>query len=191
MKKSIMLVAFLVIALSASSAWANANLVVNPGFESGSLVPGWVGGNSVESCFTFGISCNSGNFYLAFGAVGGVATTSQDIPTIVGNTYTFSAWEASDGALPNEFQMSWGGNIILDLVNQSAHGYELFSFQETATAAVTTIGLGGRNDPAFDGVDDVSVVSPEPASLSLIGNGTGFLTVGVYFLRRRKANVAE
>src|SRR5262249_2323578 len=55
-------------AFAAGICEVGTNLVQNCGFESGSLGPGWTGGNSVNPSGTFGIPSNSGGFYLSLGA---------------------------------------------------------------------------------------------------------------------------
>lgn len=87
--------------LLCSSVGARAgDLIVNGGFESGSLTPGWAGGNIVETSGTFGIPSNSGNFYLAFGAVGGDSNTFQTVTDIPGQKYDLQFFYFRDAPRP-------------------------------------------------------------------------------------------
>ena len=172
--------------LLAGPALANPNLVTNPGFETGDLT-GWSGNGAHVNGSSYDEGVNSGSYAAFFGHVGSVAPISQVIATTAGQAYTFSFYFASDGGTPNEFQAYFDGTQVFESLNAPAFGYTLESFNVVASTASTAITFSGRNDPTYQGLDDVSVVAastavPEPATLALVAGG--LLALGV--LRRRQ-----
>jgi hypothetical protein len=172
------------------SLTARADLLVNGGFESGSLSPGWGGGNSVEPSGTFGIPSHSGTYFLAFGSVGGDSVTSQTVSDTVGQSYDLQFFYFRDGATPSDLNVRFDGVLIYSEVNSPAHGWVQHDFTVVGTGT-DTVSFGARNDPAFDGLDDVSLNAigaavPEPTSAALLGIGIGFSFTGVCGWRLRK-----
>ncbi len=179
MKSIIGLVGAIALLVMLSSAPLRAgNIVTNPGFETGDLT-GWVF-TAAASGTDFTVSsidgAHSGSFEADFGGVssGYYDTISQMLPTVAGQSYTFSFWLASDDPEDNGQQVFWDGNSILSLTN-FAQGYVFYSFTEAASTSSTTIAFAGYNTPAWNGVDDVSVdgatSAPEPSSMILLGLG--------------------
>ena len=184
---------------ASSPAWSQSicdgvsgNLVVNCGFETGNT-SGWTLGG--DTTFT-GVSGppynNSGNFGLFEGPVGSDGSISQ----LVGDNstnYEISFYLMSEGGAPNSFTASWNGNTLLSLVDAQAFGYTLYTFDVTGNsgAGSNSLVFTFRQDPAFWGLDDVSVVNrggttPEPSSLLLLGSG--LLAVGGVVRRKLRAN---
>jgi hypothetical protein len=98
-----------VAAILASAAPAAANIVVNPGFESGSLAP-WVSNTSSSDPWTIGPTAtqvHSGNFDASTGCVGPQCTDQtnlatagylyQDLTTVSGNIYNLTFWFGGAG----------------------------------------------------------------------------------------------
>jgi hypothetical protein len=143
------------------------NLVINGSFESGDF-SGWTlvtsnkgGGTHVDPAMDFaGVHYppHSGTFDAAFGNPFDLDTISQTLSTVPGTTYELSYWMYSDGLYPNEFRVSWGGNILSDLTNVTGPGYRQYTFDVTATAATTNLQFGGFNGPGWMLLDDISVV---------------------------------
>jgi hypothetical protein len=177
---------------------ARANEVVNPGFETGDF-SGWTlsgntdGNTRVVGNFN-GHSPHSGNFYAALGAVGSlnVIRQSTDITTVPGDVYEVSYWMYSDGRTPNEFDVEFDGNTLFSAQNIPAHDWQLFTYDVTAGGSSAVLEFDSRNDPAYLGLDDVSVTDLGPAGEPVplpktAWGGLGLLSLlGVHQVRRRR-----
>jgi hypothetical protein len=176
---------------------ANANLVSNGGFESGTyctsgngVLAGWSGDGAFQNdaaCVGAAWVAHSGSMSAAFGFVGTLGSISQDLATVVGQSYHLTYFMASDNWTPNQFVVSVDG---VELFNQSNIGggfeYVQYDFDFVATDSATTLTFSGRDDPAWLRLDDVSVEAngtvPEPTTLALLG----LAVIGMGAARRRK-----
>ena len=144
-------------------------LVQNGGFETGDWT-GWTfGGNSANSFVTrhdYPINNpHSGNYFAALGDQYSLAYLSQTAPTLAGQSYLLSLWMNSpDGSTPNEFNVSWNGTTLTDLVNMPKLGWTNLQFIVTATSGSTVLQFGERDDNSILGLDDVSL-TPIPAAI--------------------------
>lgn len=177
------------------SASAFANLVENPGFETGSFAPEWttVLAASGSNLSVFGLP-NSGTNAAAFGASDGLDDAIlQTLVTSAGQQYTFSFWLDASQGVEGNFMALWDGSQIFS-TGAVAGGYQFYSFLETASSNTTVIGFAGNTPPSFYNLDDVCVDSPagncaaaaavpEPSSLWLMMAGS--LALG--FARKRWA----
>lgn len=50
--------------------------------------------------------------------------------------------------MPNEFQVSIGGDLVFDQTDMGIFGYTQYTFNYTATETTTTIPFGVREDPS-------------------------------------------
>jgi hypothetical protein len=105
---------------------------------------------------------------VALGPLGSLGYLSQTLPTFAGQNYLLSLWldspNISGTATPNEFSVSWNGNIIFDQPNMGKIGWTNLQFIVTATGPSTVLQLGFRDDPYYLGLDDISVTPvPVPA----------------------------
>ena len=185
MKKALLLVAAL---LTASAV--HANLVVNPGFETGDFT-GWTqfGNTSFTGVSgTFGeVAPHSGSNQAYFGAVGSVGGIEQTISVTPGQTYQISAWVYNFGGTPSEVQVIWGGDIIADVINPPACPYTLFT--GTVVATSSTVAFGFQQDPSYFLLDDISVTAvPEPTTT--IAGALLLLPFGVNALRMIRRRTA-
>jgi hypothetical protein len=168
---------------------ARADLVVNGGFETGDF-SGWtvsdinfahIVGNGLQ---------HSGNFAAQLGTANDISTVSldQNIATTAGHTYSLSFWLANDGGTFNEFIAAFNG-VITDMTLPTPQGYTHYTFDNLVAAGdTTTLVFIFSHDSSFFRFDDVSLVdttvTPEPASLTMLG--IGVLGAAGYALRRRK-----
>jgi hypothetical protein len=87
------------------------------------------------------------------------------VPTFAGQSYLLSLWmDSPDGETTNEFNVSWNGNTLFDLVNLPKLGWTNLQFIVTATGSSTVLQIGARDDLSYLALDDVSVI-PIPATL--------------------------
>jgi hypothetical protein len=188
--------ALLISALAVSSRAMASNIVLNPGFETDAFAP-WVANPS--SSFPWVVTgpsgdAHTGQFYASTGCVGAQCMTPdpdprgawlyQDLATTSGATYNLSFWYAPEAGFTNDLAVLWNGVQVLDILNSGAgFNFNLFTVSGlVAPGATTRLEFLGRQDPGFDGLDDVCVdrpgsdcagaaAVPEPASLVLLGSG--------------------
>ena len=164
---------------------ARANLITNPGFETGDF-SGWIQFGNVGFTGVDGGLPHSGSFSAFLGPVGSLGFLSQTLATTPGQGYDLRYFLQSDGGTPNQFQVSWNGSVISNQSNLAAFGYTEFDFLNLlATSPTTPLVFGFRNDPGFLHLDDVAVnATPEPTTLLLLG--TTMTGLGLARWRRRR-----
>jgi hypothetical protein len=191
------LVPVLVAAVLGLTSMAHANLITNPGFETGDFT-GWTQFGNVGFTFVDG-SPHSGSSAAWLGPVGSLGFLSQTLATTPGVRYNLSFFLQSDGATPNQFQVTWNGSVSFDQTNLAAFGYREGNFlgltdgpflNLLATSTTTPLVFAFRNDPGFFQLDDVVVnATPEPTTLILLG--TTIAGIGLARLRRRRRKQQE
>jgi len=177
-------------------------LVSNGGFETGDFTDWTLSGNATNMFVTGSpIFVYDGNYSAGLGAIGSLGYLSQTVPTVSGQSYVLSFWlENANGGLPNEFNVSWNGNIIYDQTNLPPFNWTNLQFTNTATGTSSTIQFGFRNDPQFFGLDDVSltptatVAPPAFQMLTLTGNTFAFswnAVTGTVYQLQYKTNLLQ
>lgn len=189
-----------VIALALAAVHSHAqNLLVNGSFDSGDLYYshgkeyGTLDGWTVIGHYTdMSAPVESGPQALNLNDGmtdnnGGLAILSQSVSTVVGDTYTFSAWiEADANGANNELDFLWNGATALQNENFSTDGYQEFMVNVTATAAATVLGFAHGNNNGQLYLDNASLTLaapvPEPAATTLAVFGGA----GLILIRRQK-----
>ena len=140
------------------------NLLLNPGFELGSVGPNtptdWTYLKSFGATFAGVVSTttpHSGSNEYFDGAVQAYDGITQGIATIIGDTYNVSFWLNDDGGLTTFSRLSTNGNVT----NTGGNGIDLLVYE----GAIPTL-------PPI----------PEPPLYVLMG--VGLATIG--WLRRRR-----
>ena len=180
--------AAVVLCLAAVTAHATPNLVTNGDFATGNLsswnVSGWFASSNTAGVTPF----PGDNYFASTGCVNHYCTLSQTLSTSPGGTYDLSfAFNpgmnvSSSGA---DTQIFWDGTMVAD-VGLGALGWTVFTIDNLlASSASTTLQFSGYQNPAYNGVDAVSVVAvPEPLSIALLGMG-----LAAFGLSRRRKSV--
>jgi hypothetical protein len=164
-----------------------ANIVLNPGFETGSFSP-WVPYGDSDTSVCGGACAHTG----AWGAeIGGNSSgfIPQTLATTPGADYGLSFWIAdhSDYTGTHAFEVWWGGNLIHFEGAGGGNAWTRQEFPVTASGASTDLEFYFHTySSGYYYFDDVSVEQvaggvPEPSSLILAGLGVAALV-----LRRRK-----
>jgi hypothetical protein len=166
------------------SAWAlaglqaYANLVQNPGFETGSFTS-WTIGNPAS--FAYGSSVlstdpHSGTYSAFLEAAPGTATLSQAIPVTAGDVYDVSFWLATVSGGGSSFGAYFGGTQLLSGAGSGA-GYNEYNYTGLA-AGTGVISFSFARDDAFE-LDDISVTYVTPAGVPDAESTAGLLGLGL------------
>jgi hypothetical protein len=196
-KRAVLTLTLCVATISALlSTEARANLLVNPGFESGSF-SGWTqSGNTGDTCvtasacggFVSGLSPHSGTRFAALGPIGSNGFLAQTFNDTAGQVLDVSFYLANSFAAGSNqgdnFAVSFDSSSLLNLINLPAQGYTLYNFTVVATGHDTLTFGRFRNDGGFFGLDDVSVTAvPEASTWAMMI--LGFMGVGFMAYRRK------
>lgn len=165
--------------------------ILNGGFETGTFTNWTRTGNYTGSTLSTSTQYkHSGTYGVRLSAATTLGYFSQTITTTPGNLYLVSLWfDSPFNGNPNEFSVTWGTNVLMDLTNIPNIGWTNIQFFVTAATNATTLQLGYRSDTFFLGLDDVSVVSAQPvigqltlSGANLVLNSTGGISNRTYVL---------
>jgi hypothetical protein len=187
MKRTYVLLLLALLVLAGVPIYAGS-LLTNGGFETGNFTGWTTGGNFEATEVTSGAfyaysGAEEGSYYAVLGPVGSDGTLTQTFLDTAGVEYTFSFWLASVGDNPSDFTAYWDGTPVLSLTNPNTGAtWTQFAFTELGTGS-DSIMFSFRDDPAYIALDNASVGTPEPASLTLLAGG---LLALAFRLRRRR-----
>lgn len=169
--------------LAAAGSVANAELVVNGGFEAGNM-SGWTQGAGINFTGVLTSPVHSGGFACRTGP-DPVNTISQTLVGVnAGDTVSVSFWMGLFGTgTPNSFSATLDGqNIMAPITNWGTVSYTQFSANIVVTSANPTLVFTIYNSPSWFMLDDVSATAtPTPGAAALLGLG------GLVAGRRRRA----
>jgi hypothetical protein len=130
----------------------------NGGFERGSFAR-W----ALSAAFTLvmnqdydGFAPHAGSHYALLGTRGADGTLSQAFSDVAGQRLRIGFWMASDGALPNDFCVSFNGAPLLVLASVPRSGW-IFYHSTVAATGADRLTFGFRNDIGYLALDQVTV----------------------------------
>jgi len=160
------LLTLILLLVGAAPATAD-NIIMNPGFEAGTLYWTFTGAGYIHSADGYDPS-HSGSWEAYLNAYPGYGTISQVVATVPGDLYNISFWISSNGGNGTIYS-EFGGIDGFDVASPAVGFYTYTEETYTAVAAAdtTTFVIGGYGITATYFFDDVSVeqATPEPATL--------------------------
>ena len=140
------------------------------------------GYNYVDDGYNTGLTAYSGTYFAVLGELGSVASLSQTLPTIAGQTYLLSFWlQNSDlgtgTTTPNQFAVLWNGSTLTNIVNADVFDWMNLGYTVVASGPSTVLEFSARNDPGGFALDAVSVVPLPLPSFQSIRESAGTVTL--------------
>lgn len=166
---------FFLLVLAASSPAKAANIVQNPGFETGNLSNWYITGDPANMQVGSD-DPHSGTYAFDGGPTGAEGYVNQDFSGLGNNQYNLQFYFDQRNTNGNYFEVQWDGKTIYQLLNSSQTGYQLVQLnglQGSGGTDTLTFGFIGTGPStlSLDDVDLEQVGTPEPGTLMLLGTG--------------------
>ena len=159
-------------------------ILLNGGFETGTFT-NWTqsGSTTYSQVNTVSTDRHSGKYGARLWSHSNTAQgfLSQSLAATPGAAYLISFWlDSPSSATPNDFQVSWDGNVLLDETNLGAIGWTNIQLTATATATSATLQFGYLGLNYYAGLDDV-IVTPmtQPNLVNISLSGTDLVLDGI------------
>lgn len=163
-----------------------ANLVQNPGFETGDLTDWYLTGDPAHM-YVGADDPHSGTYAFDGSPTGGAGYLNQDFSGLGNNQYNLQFYLDLRNTGANLFQVQWDGKLVYQLSNYGTTGYQLVQINGLPGSVGTdtlTFGFIGNEQTTWslDDVDLEQMGTPEPGTLMLLGSGV----LGVAGVARRR-----
>jgi hypothetical protein len=163
-----------------------ANLVQNPGFETGDLTDWYLTGDPANM-HVGADDPHSGTYAFDGSPTGAAGYLNQDFSGLGNNQYNLQFWVDQRNLNGNLFTVTWDGTQVFQLFNYGSTGYQLVQINGLQGSGGTdTLSFGfigsGPTSWSLDDVDLEQAGTPEPGSLMLLGTGV----LGLAGLARRR-----
>jgi subtilase family serine protease len=136
-------------------------LVQNGGFENGNFSDWTQSGNTGYTEVTGNtLYLHSGRYGAELGPAGAPGYLSQTVNTLPGQMYRLSFWVRNpSGATPNWMQVQWNGTTVFEQSDIASTGWTNLQVLVTASSSASVLQFGFQDDPAYLGLDDVSLLA--------------------------------
>lgn len=197
------------------------SVVQNGGFETGDFTDWKLVGDTIQNGFYGGYDVydavtnssflssagvgyvHSGTYGAVLGEAGQVATLSQSVATVPGQSYLLSLWLIDPTSLTTQiFDVNWSTdgstfNTLYALTNLSAFSWTNLTYVVTATSTSSTLQFAAENDQDYFGLDDVSLTPIPKPSFAALDRGpnrlgfTWYSLPGLAYVIQYKTNLLQ